>query len=174
MRFSYFHDTDTLHLDLLRGPCAEGFDVTDSIIAGAKSDGRISYLTIDHASEQFKMDDLATRVPRLRWIVKRRGISDLELPAMGGHNGSVSTSSSEIRFVYYWDQDRLCVEFTDGPVADTIKPGASVYVGVDGDGNLAELVIGFVSDKVDDFNPSASQPGIEWSIYQPAPVGVGE
>jgi uncharacterized protein YuzE len=51
MKIRYYRDTDTLYIEFKEGPVAETRDLDENTVLDLDPDGRITAITVEHASE---------------------------------------------------------------------------------------------------------------------------
>jgi uncharacterized protein YuzE len=64
MKIRYYRDTDTLYIEFKEGPVAETRDLDENTVLDFDPDGRITAITVEHASErtgipQFSYEQIA-------------------------------------------------------------------------------------------------------------------
>jgi uncharacterized protein YuzE len=64
MKIRYYRDTDTLYIEFKEGPVAETRDLDENTVLDLDPDGRITAITVEHASErtgipQFSYEQIA-------------------------------------------------------------------------------------------------------------------
>ena len=165
MKFAYFPDTDTLDIELLTGAAAEGFDVAVSVIGTAKADGRLSSLTIDHASERTCLEYLNSSDPELDWLVETRD-SGCRVQRVPNHpNGGGRMRAGLIRCTYVQASDILEVRFTHAKPTSDIMVAPSIWLELDDDRRVIGLHIGFASHKISKMDPTGMTPCVEWRTH---------
>jgi uncharacterized protein YuzE len=64
MKIRYYRETDTLYIEFKEGPVAETRDLDENTVLDLDPDGRITAITVEHASErtgipQFSYEQIA-------------------------------------------------------------------------------------------------------------------
>ena len=165
MKFAYFTDTDTLVIDLLEGPAAEGFDVAPSVVAHATADGRVTCVDIDHASERTSLQFLASGDPDIEWHVEtlNSGAQTKRVPHRS--NGRSRVTRGQIRCTYVQYADMLEVRFSEAQHVDEISVSPSIGLELNESGRISGVTIGFASAKITNFDPNGETPCVEWMTY---------
>ena len=165
MKFVYFPNTDTLVIDLLEGPAAEGFDVAPSVVAHATADGRVSCLDIDFASKRTTLQFLASGDPDIEWRVETRNSGTQTKRLQHRSNGRSRKTSGQIRCTYVEYADTLEIRFSEGRPVDEITVAPSIWLELNEGGQIAGVTIGFASAKITNFDPTGKTQCVEWITY---------
>lgn len=165
MKFSYFTDIDTLVIELLEGPAAEGFDIAPSVVGHATADGRVSCVDIDHASERTSLQFLASGNTDIEWHVETLNSGTQTKRLQDRSNGRSRKTSDRIRCTYVQYADTLEVRFSEGRPVDEITVAPSIWLELNEGGQIAGVTIGFASAKITNFEPTGKTPCVEWITY---------
>lgn len=169
MRFAYFPETDTIDIELLTGPSAEGFDVAEDVIGTAKADGRLSSLTIAHASERTSLEYLNSSDPDLEWLVETRDSGRRVQRVPNQRNGDGRIRAGLIRCTYVQAADILEIQFAQEKPAGDVLVAPSIWLELDDRHRVVGLHIGFASHKISDMDPTGMTPCVEWRTH----IGAG-
>lgn len=165
MKFTYFLDTDTLDIELLAGPSAEGFDVAPSVVAHATADGRVSSLEIDHASERTSLELPTSGDPDVEWQVETQNSGTQSQQVQNRFNGRSRETSGQIWCTYIQHADTLEVRFAEGQIVNDISVAPSIWLELNEGGQIAGITIGFASAKITNMDPTGTTPCVEWRTH---------
>ena len=169
MKFTYFPDTDTLDVQLLEGPAADGFDVAKSVIAQAKADGRVESLEIDFTTKTTSLDYLSTHDPTIQWATEAQN-SELDVQQVPNRsNGRAREAAGTIWCNYDRGYDFLDIRFTKEKPTSDIFVAPSIWLELNDAQRIIGLTIGFASSKIANLDPTGMTPCVEWETHVQTP-----
>ena len=169
MKLTYFPDSDTLDVQLLEGPAADGFDVAKSVIAHAKADGRVASMEIDFTTKTTSLDYLTTHDPTLHWAIEAQNSERDVQQVPQQSNGRARNTAGTIRCIYVRDYDILDIRFTEEKPTDDVFVAPSIWLELNEAQRIIGLTIGFASSKIANLDPSGMTPCVEWETHVETP-----